>query len=147
MKPVFLRYCLRTALLLAFAAHNAFANPQTVHLGLAVVDKSIPESVRESFDDDDGKVPMKSVSVDLNNDNNPEKLIPNEFLCGNGGCPWLIYSTKLNKVIGHLFGNTVVVLDASTAGYKDIQTRWSQGAGQTGSAVYRFRNGAYEKVD
>jgi hypothetical protein len=125
----------------------ARAEPIAIHLGLAVVDKSLPESVRDAFDDDDGKAPLKSVAIDLNKDKIPEKLIPNEFLCGNGGCPWLVYSSKLNKVIGQLFGSSIVVLDASTAGYKDIQTRWSQGAGQTGSSVYRFRNGVYEKMD
>jgi hypothetical protein len=127
----------------AFAA--ASGDTQTVFLGSAVLDKTLPESVRETFEDDDGSKPMKSVSVDLNNDKNPEKLVPNEFLCGNGGCPWVVYSPKLNKIIGRLFGNAIVILDTSTEGYKTIRTSWNLGAGETGTAIYKFRNGAYER--
>ncbi len=132
------------SLFLALTANSAFSDTQTFTRGSAVLDKDIPESVREAFEDDNGK-PMKSVSVDLNNDKNPEKLIPNEFLCGNGGCPWLVYSPKRNKVIGHLFGSTIAVLDTSNEGYRSITTRWSLGADQLGTAVYKFRNGTYEQ--
>ena len=130
------------SLFLAIAVNSAPSDTQSFSPNAAILDKEIPEAVREAFDDDDGK-PMKSVSVDLNNDKIPEKLIPNEFLCGNGGCPWLVYSPKLNKVIGRLFGNTIVILDISTEGYKAIQTSWKLGVGETGTAVYKLRNGAY----
>jgi len=110
----------------------------------AILDSEIPDSVRKKFDDDDGR-PMKSVSIDLNNDKVPEKLIPNEFLCGNGGCPWLIYSPTLNKVIGDLFGKAIVVLDTSNEGYKSIQTYWRLGPDIQETAVYKFQNGSYKK--
>ena len=131
------------SLFLVFAVNNAFGDTQTFSLVAAVRDNNIPESIRMTFDDDDGK-PMKSVTVDLNNDKNPEKLIPNEFLCGSGGCPWVIYSPKLNKVIGRFFANTIVILDNSTENYKSIQTSWKLGAGKTDITVYKFKNGAYE---
>jgi len=132
------------SLFLAIAVSSAGSDTKTFSPDAAILDKDIPEAVRKAFDDDDGK-PMKSVSVDLNNDKIPEKLIPNQFLCGNGGCPWLVYSPKLKKVIGRLFGNTIVILDTSTEGYKQIHTSWSLGADETGSAVYKFKNGAYEQ--
>ena len=146
MNPTFTQRSILVAgsLLLALAASSALSDTQTFSRASAVLDKDIPESVREAFEDDDGR-PMKSVSVDLNNDKHPEKLILHEFLCGNGGCPWLVYSPKLNKVIGRLFGNTIVILDTSTGGYKRIHTSWSLGADKTGTAEYKFRNGAYEK--
>ncbi len=126
------------------APNGVLSDTQTFYRTSAVLDRDVPESVREVFDDDDGR-PMKSVSVDLNNDKHPEKLILNEFLCGNGGCPWLVYSPKLNKVIGRLFGNTIVILDTSTEGYKRIHTSWSLGADKTGTAIYKFRHGTYEQ--
>lgn len=132
------------SLLLALAANRALSDTQTFSRASAVPDREMPESVREAFDDDDGR-PMKSISVDLNNDKHPEKLILNEFLCGNGGCPWLVYSPKLKKVIGRLFGNTIAILDTSTEGYKRIHTGWSLGAGRSGTAEYKFRDGAYEQ--
>jgi hypothetical protein len=132
------------AVFMALAINSASVDAQTFSRGAAVLDKEIPGFVREAFEDDDGK-PMKSVSVDLNNDRNPEKLILNEFLCGNGGCSWLVYSPKLNKVIGRLFGSKIVVLDTLSEGYRQIHTSWSLGADQIGTAVYKFRNGAYEQ--
>jgi hypothetical protein len=131
-------------LLLALVSSNALSDTQTFSGASAVLDTNIPESVREAFDDDDGR-PMKSISVDLNNDKLPEKLILNEFLCGTGGCPWLVYSPKLKKVIGRLFGNAIAILDKSTEGYKGIQTSWSLGVEISGTAEYNFQNGAYEQ--
>lgn len=134
------------SLLLAIAIDSAAGDIQTFSRDSAVLDKELPESVREAFQDDDGE-PMKSVSVDLSNDKKPEKLVPNELLCGNGGCPWLVYSPTLNKVIGRLFGNRIVIQDTATEGYKTIRTTWSLGAGETGAAVYKFRNGFYEQEE
>jgi hypothetical protein len=146
MNPTFTRRSILVAgsLLLAFTLNSALSDTQTFSRASAVLDRDIPESIREAFEDDDGR-PMKSVSVNLNNDKHPEKLILNEFLCGNGGCPWLVYSPKLNKVIGRLFGNAIVILDTSTEGYKEIHASWSLGADEIGTAVYKFRHGAYEK--
>jgi hypothetical protein len=116
------------ALLFVLASGVAAADVEIFTRESALVDKNIPNSVRDAFADDDGKA-MKSVSVDLNDDKNPEKLIPNEFLCGNGGCPWLVYSTKLHE------------------GYKSIRTYWSLGAGESGTALYQFRRGAYKRQE
>jgi hypothetical protein len=75
-----------------------------------------------------------------------KKLVLNEFLCGNGGCPWVIYSPRLNKVIGRVFGNSITVLETSSEGYKRIRTRWSLGADKPGAAEFDFRSGGYERA-
>ena len=133
-----------TLALLLVAAISAAGELRTISRASAVIDKAIPESVRKQFDDDDGR-PMKSVSVDLSGDKNSEKLIPNELLCGTGGCPWLVYSPKLHKVIGHLDGNQIDVLSTSNEGYKSIRTYWRLGADESVTALYVFRNGVYKK--
>jgi hypothetical protein len=102
-------------------ANAAAPTAQTFSRDSAILDKNIPESVREAFADDDGRS-MKSISVDLDDDKSPEKLVPNEFLCGNGGCPWLVYSEKLGRVIGQLFGTTITILGKSTGGFRAIQS-------------------------
>lgn len=126
------------------AANTGFSEMQSFSRMSAIVDMSIPESVRAAFDDDDGR-PMRSVSVDLNNDKNPEKLIPNEFLCGNGGCPWLVYSPSLKRVIGRVFGRTITVLETASEGFKSIQITGSLGANKRTSTLYEFRDGGYRK--
>jgi hypothetical protein len=146
MKPTSTQCSILVAgsLLLALAADGALSDTQTFSRASAVVDEDIPEFVRQAFADDDGR-PMKSVSVDLNNDKYPEKLILNEFLCGNGGCPWLVYSPQLNKVIGRLDAQTIVIPDTSSEGYKQIHTSWRLGWDRSVAAVYKFRDGAYEQ--
>src|SRR5947209_59237 len=109
------------SLFLLLAANSVSAEPITFHYDSLALDPEIPESVRRAFEDDDGS-PMKSISVDLNGDGIPEKLVLNEFLCGNGSCPWLVYSPTLDKVIGHLEGSRIVVLDAMNDGHRSIST-------------------------
>lgn len=130
--------------LFVISSDGATSDIQIISRDTAVLDKEIPEFVRNEFSDDDGR-PMKSISINLDNDENPEKLIPNEFLCGNGGCPWLVYSPSLNKVIGHLDGKIIVILDATSDGYKSIETQWSLGCCRSETATYRFHNDAYQK--
>ena len=63
----------------------------SISVANVTVDGSLPGSIRDAFEDDDGR-PLKSASVDLDGDGVAEKLVPNEFLCGTGGCPWVIFS-------------------------------------------------------
>ena len=110
----------------------------------ATLDKTVPDFVRESFEGDDGK-PMKSISVHLSTKKIPEKLIPNEFLCGSGGCPWIIYSPTLHKVIGRIHGRNITILSDSKEGFKSIEGEWRLGT-ETDAFLYIFHNGAYEKI-
>ena len=112
----------------------------------AVVDKEIPPNIRKAFNDDDGKKPIRSISVDLNNDSIPEKLIPNDFLCGNGNCPWIIYSPKHKKVIGKLFGYSVIIQDTLVKGYKVIKTEAKLGSNKVEMYIYKFQEGLYKKA-
>ena len=120
-------------------------NNSTFSLQSATPDKTIPAFVRKSFEDDNGK-PIKSISVHLSTKKIPEKLIPNEFLCGSGGCPWVIYSPTLKKVIGHIDGRNIIILPDSKEGFKSIKGEWRLGE-QTDTLLYMFHNGTYEKID
>ena len=131
--------------LVAFAADSLPENVPRHSRYTAVTDQEIPESVRATLDDDDGR-PLKSISIDLNNDKLPEKLIPNETLCGKGGCPWIVYSPKHRKVIGSFLADAFVVLDISNGGYKSIQTYWNEGPADLQTAIFKFGNGQYENV-
>jgi hypothetical protein len=118
----------------------------TFSLQSATLDKTIPEFVRKSFEDDNGK-PMKSISVHLSTKKIPEKLIPNEFLCGSGGCPWVIYSPTMNKVIGRIYGRNITILSDSMEGFKSIEGEWRLGTEMTDTAQYKFHKGTYEKIE
>jgi hypothetical protein len=69
-----------------------------ISLDSVMVDSSLGENIRSFFEEDDGKTTLKSFDVDLNEDGQFEKFIPNEHLCGTGGCPWIIYDIKSNKL-------------------------------------------------
>jgi hypothetical protein len=60
------------SLLMAFAVNSARGDTQSISRASAVVDGTIPASVRHAFEDDDGR-PLKSVPVDLDDDGCPEK--------------------------------------------------------------------------
>ncbi len=109
----------------------------------ALEDNSLGDEVRDAFEDDDGRA-LKSIAIDLNGDSKPEKLVPNEFLCGNGGCPWIVYSPTVKRVIGKLFANRILVLTTVTHGYNVLKCSWS-GSGQTKTAIYVFNGKRYTK--
>ncbi len=109
----------------------------------ALEDNSLGDEVRDAFEDDDGRA-LKSIAIDLNGDDKPEKLVPNEFLCGNGGCPWVVYSPTLKRVIGKLFANRILVLATTIHGYHVLKCSWS-GSGQTNTAFFVFNRNRYTK--
>jgi len=116
-----------------------------ISLGNVTVDGSLPDSIRDAFDDDDGR-PLKSASVDLDGDGIAEKFVPNEFLCGNGGCPWAIYSLTQKRVIGTVFGSTLVVESSSIGGYKILNVSFSLGADRVVTEKYAFIDVYYRKT-
>ena len=116
-----------------------------ISLGNVTIDGSLPDSIRETFDDDNGR-PLKSASVDLDGDGIAEKVVPNEFLRGNGGCPWVIYSLTQKRVIGTVFGSTLVVESSSIGGFKILNASFSLGADRVVSEKYAFIDGYYRKT-
>lgn len=113
----------------------------------AKVDSSLDNNIRYNFVDDDGSNSLKSISVDLNNDGIDEKLIPNEFLCGSGGCPWLVYSLNMKKVIGEIFGIVLYIDTKQKNGYKVIETYSRNGGGKGTVSFYEYLKGHYNSVN
>jgi len=114
-------------------------------LGSAVLDAEIEKYARPAFDDDDGR-PLRSVSVDLNSDGVPEKFVPNEFLCGQGGCPWVIFDQRSQKVIGRIFGSVIEVMEVTKDGLHSLEASYSTGAANIEKAIYEFSDGHYQKA-
>jgi hypothetical protein len=132
------------ALAFLFAAS---ASESTVYISVANVtaDGSLPNSIRDAFEDDDGR-PLRSASIDLDGDGIAEKLVPNEFLCGTGGCPWVIYSSTQKRVIGTVFGSTLAVQSSFIGGYKILIVTFSEGAKGVLTQKYAFIDGSYRKT-
>lgn len=116
-----------------------------VTLQMARWDSSLSDDIREKLSDDDGR-PLKSVFVDLNEDGFDEKFVPNELLCGNGGCPWLIYDPRTKKVLGSVDGAVLYVGTKKDRGYFPIEAYWKLSAAQATVTTYSFSKGAYRKV-
>ena len=135
-----------TALLAFNFAASASDSIVSISVGSVTVDGSLPDSIRDAFDDDDGRA-LKSASVDLDGDGTPEKFVPNEFLCGNGGCPWVIYSVTQKRVIGTVFGSTLIVQSRSIGGYKSLIVRFSEGWNRDVTQKYAFINGYYRTTN
>jgi hypothetical protein len=132
------------ALAFLFAAS---ASDSTIYISVANVtaDGSLPNSIRDAFEDDDGR-PLRSASIDLDGDGTAEKLVPNEFLCGTGGCPWVIYSSTQRRVIGTVFGSTLAVQSSFIGGYKILIVTFSEGAKGVLTQKYAFIDGSYRKT-
>ena len=118
----------------------------SIELSDAKIDTALSKDIRQSFTDDDTSFALKSFSIDLNGDVVSEKFIPNEFLCGTGGCPWLIFSTKSEKIIGKIDGLIICVKQEKTIGYSDIETYWRMGAGQAIVNIYKYDGNGYKKI-
>ena len=116
-----------------------------VSLATAQADKALEEKMRELFDDDDGR-PVRSVSIDVSGDGVPEKFVPNEFLCGNGGCPWLIYDAARDRVIGRIFASSIEVMERAVNGYHILQSYSSSGSAHKEWRNYEFSRGHYQEV-
>ncbi len=111
------------------------------------IDSSLEENIRNYFADDDSSYALKSIEIDLNNDGNSEKFIPNEFLCGSGGCPWLIYNPKSRKVIGEIFGKVLFINNVKVNDYYTIEVYSRNGGGKGKVNFYEYSDGNYKIVN
>ena len=102
--------------------------------GNAVLDSEVEKHVRPVFDDDNGR-PLRSVAVDLNGDGVPEKFVPNEFMCGQGGCPWVIYDQRSKKIIGRIFGLSIEVMEVTKNGFNSLEASYSTGGAKIEKAI------------
>lgn len=106
-------------------------------------DTSLSIDIHSEFQDDDKNIPLKSIDIDLNNDGYPEKLTPNEYLCGSGGCPWIIYDQRSGAIIGKIDGGILIVKKRTTNDYYIIETHWNLGGGIGTVTPYEFRMNSY----
>jgi hypothetical protein len=93
---------------------------------------------------------LKSISVDLNGDGILEKIIPNEYLCGTGLCPWLICSSKTKTFIGEVEGKVLFINTKRINGYTVIETYCRVGGGEGIVYFYEYSHSKYElrkKID
>lgn len=111
----------------------------------AVPDPSVPETVREQFEKDDGS-PLKSVSVDLDGDGRPEKFV----LCGvpapSGGFQWLVFDPLAGTVRGGLVGSVFFVGRETDGGFPRLETYWKQGGEMSIVSRYAFSKGRYNRT-
>jgi len=112
----------------------------------AKLDTSLSSDVRNGFQDDDESTPLKSIDIDLNRDGCPEKLIPNEYLCGSGGCPWIIYDQKSRTIIGKIDGKVILVKNRLKNDYCILEVYWSYGAGEGIVLFYELSSSSYRLV-
>lgn len=130
-------------LLSTFSAGAPAKPPAVIRVG-AMPDPAVASIARTYFADDDGR-PVRSMAIDLNADGIAEKFVPNEFLCGNGGCPWLIIDEQNGKLIGTPFGSSIDIRGEVVNGYRVLEAHHSPGAGDPVIDIYEFSEGTYTK--
>lgn len=116
-----------------------------ISLDSVMVDSSLDENIRSFFEDDDGEKLLRSFEADLNEDGYFEKFIPNEFLCGSGGCPWIIYDTKSKKILGRVDAKIIYVDNKKILKYFQIETLWRMGGSEFIVKNYSFKDGEYSE--
>jgi hypothetical protein len=139
-------------LLLASLAPISFVVAQSptkylwrIEVDNAIPDNKLPENVRSAFDDDDDRA-LNSVSIDLNGDGFKEKLIPNEFLRGTGGCPWVVFDTKRKRVVGKIDAMVIFVQERKQSGYVVLECYWRNGGDSGSVTTYAFNGREYVKL-
>jgi hypothetical protein len=135
------------AILCLFSMLSAGApagEPPAITLAGATPDPAVASIARTLFADDDGR-PVRSVAIDLNADGITEKFVPNEFLCGNGGCPWLIIDERNGRLIGTPFASSIVVREDVVNGYRVLEAHGSLGARDPVTDIYEFSDGTYTR--
>jgi hypothetical protein len=112
----------------------------------AVTDNSVPATLREQFEKDDGS-PLRSVAIDLNGDGKDEKFV----LCGvpsaAGGYQWLVYDQAQGTGRGIVIGAIIFVGRETGDGYPRLETYWKQGGDMSVVSRYALVNGRYVRSD
>ena len=110
-------------------------------------DAGVPDSIRSHFEDYDNS-PLKCAPFDLNSDGIKERFIPNEFLCGSGGCPWVLYDAKLKQVVGTFeLAKVIFVQKKRSEGYCILECYVRNGGGEGTVMFYEMKKGQYVQTD
>lgn len=111
----------------------------------AVPDASIPDTIREQFEKDDGG-PLKSVTIDLDGDGRAEKFV----LCGvpapSGGYQWLVFDPAAGTSRGLVIGTIIFVGRETDGGYARLETYWKQGGDMSIVSRYACAKGRYGRT-
>ena len=111
----------------------------------AFPDSTLPDRLRKLREDDDGS-PLERVSIDLNSDGKMEKFIPEKFLEGTGGCPWLVFDSGLKHLIGRIGAKVIFVLKKKQRGYANLECYWKMWGGLGTVTTYTFNGREYKKT-
>lgn len=86
-------------------------------------------------------------AIDLNGDGRPELLLtaPAGRLCGNGGCPYVLFAAGSLKKIGEFFGHPAV-LDERINGFRIVQSYSRVAASYSSLDTYVFAASGYRLV-
>lgn len=71
----------------------------------------------------------------------------NEYLCGNGGCPWAVVEGRRSTVIGELFAQRILVLAERKKGYRVLVCEFSMGQAENVRKTYEMRDGRYKDTE
>ncbi|MEJ2130554.1 MAG: hypothetical protein P8Y95_02780 [Gammaproteobacteria bacterium] len=72
--------------------------------------------------------------------------MPNEFLCGNGGCPWLIYDPARARLVGRIFASSIEITDRMVNGHRVLRARFTVGASEERWESYAFTRDGYRAL-
>jgi hypothetical protein len=111
----------------------------------AFPDSTLPDRLREFFDDDDGS-PLERVPIDLNSDGKTEKFIPEKYLEGTGLCPWLVFDSGFKHLIGRFDAKVIFVLKAKQRGYANLECYCRLGGGLGSVTIYTFNGREYKRI-
>lgn len=106
----------------------------------AQLDDTVPDVLREQFEKDEGG-PLRSVSIDLDGDGRPEKVILSSRPTSGGGYQWLVYDPFRNVARGVIIGAVIFVGRETDGGWPRLETYWKQGGDM--SVVFRY---AFDKT-
>jgi hypothetical protein len=108
-------------------------------------DTTLNEEIRQEWPDDDGSV-LSSIPYDLNQDGRKEKFVCN-FLCGSGGCNWVIWDPSTRRSLGIVDGSVIYIHRRKRGGYPILETFWRLGGDQALVYYYEFSKGKYKRTE
>ncbi|HEY7682153.1 MAG TPA: hypothetical protein VH879_05885 [Gemmatimonadales bacterium] len=105
------------------------------------------DSVKAELEIDD-TTPVLGLAVDLNGDGHRDLIVRSApSLCGaSGNCSFAVLDGAMNRVVGGLGGNLVVVRSRRIGGWPVMQTWWHTSAGSGIYTTYVFDGVRYITV-
>lgn len=109
----------------------------------AFPDSTLPDKIFSYFDDTD-ESPLECASIDLNGDGKKEKFVPNKYLEGTGLCPWLVFDSKAQQLIGRIDAKIIYVRKNTKRGFAVLEGYQKQGVSRGSVTYYEFDGREYK---